>query len=64
MKIVVDRDLCEANAVCTRRAPEVFHVGDDDVLRVLVEEPGPELAEKVKLAIDKCPKGALSLVEE
>ena len=30
MRIVIDHDLCEGNAVCVRVAPEVFIVGDDD----------------------------------
>ena len=30
MKIEVDRDLCEANAICQRVAPEVFKVDDTD----------------------------------
>ena len=34
MKIAVDYDLCEANAVCMRKAPEVFRVDDDDNLDI------------------------------
>ena len=43
MKIKVDYDLCEANAICMRESPKVFEVDDDDNLQVLVEEPGEEL---------------------
>ena len=32
MRVVVDRDLCESNAVCMRIVPEVFQVRDDDRL--------------------------------
>ena len=28
MRIIVDHDLCEGNAVCVRVAPEIFVVGD------------------------------------
>lgn len=64
MKIVVDRDLCEANAVCMRMAPEVFRVDEKDELHVLVERPGPELEAKVNNAVRGCPRGAIKLVEE
>jgi ferredoxin len=64
MKIVVNRDLCESNAVCVRRAPEVFALGDDEQLRVLVESPGPELLEEAQQAVRRCPKRALALTDE
>ena len=38
MRVVVDFDLCESNAVC-RGSPEVFEVRDDDFLYVLGENP-------------------------
>ena len=44
MRVVVDFDLCESNAVCMAVAPEVFEVRDDDFLYVLDENPPEELA--------------------
>jgi ferredoxin len=64
MRIVVDRELCEVNAACVRRAPEVFTIDDENHLRVLVERPGPELGQKARAAVDRCPRGALSLVDD
>ena len=64
MKITVDYDLCESNAVCMQVAPEVFEVRDDDFLYVLNENPGPELHAKVREAADRCPKQAISLSED
>jgi ferredoxin len=61
MKILVDYDLCEANGVCMRIAPEVFEVDENDRLKVLAEHPGDELRDKVQKAVDRCPRGALSL---
>lgn len=61
LKIVVDYDECEANAVCVGIAPEVFEVDDEDNLWVHVEQPGPELIERVKEAVAACPKRALYL---
>lgn len=43
MRIEVDRNLCEANAVCESIAPTVFRVTDDGVLEVLQPEPPEEL---------------------
>lgn len=63
MRIVVDYDLCEANARCMKAAPEIFHVGDDDRLRLLVVEPSAEQIESVQTAIKRCPKRAISLIE-
>ena len=34
MKIKVDYDLCEANALCMKACPEVFTVDDDDNLNL------------------------------
>ena len=44
-------------------APEVFELGDDDVLVVLREHPGEELRPKVEEAVRLCPKQALSIEE-
>jgi ferredoxin len=61
MRVVVDYDLCESNAVCMAVAPEVFEVDDDDNLNLLQEEPPEELRPKVEEAVRRCPKQALSI---
>ena len=63
MKIIVDYDLCEANAVCMAEAPEVFKVDDEDNLHVLQESPPEALRKKVENAVRLCPKQALRLQE-
>jgi ferredoxin len=63
MRVIVDWELCESNALCMAAAPEVFEVRDDDRLYVLVEEPGEELRSKVELAVKSCPMTALSIAE-
>jgi ferredoxin len=63
-RIVVDRDLCESNAVCVRTAPDMFVVDDDDKLRLLVERPTADQMDRARAAVRRCPKRALSLVEE
>ncbi|HMV75654.1 MAG TPA: ferredoxin [Microthrixaceae bacterium] len=61
MKVVVDYDLCESNAVCMGIAPEVFEVREDDLLYVLQEEPSEELRAKVTEAARRCPKQAITV---
>lgn len=63
MKVVVDFDLCESNAVCMGIAPEVFEVRDDDFLYILNENPPAELHEKVRESVERCPKQAIKLEE-
>ncbi len=61
MKIFVDYDLCEANAVCQRSCPEVFRVEEDDTLTILLEEPDESLRKKLEEAVRLCPRQALKL---
>jgi ferredoxin len=61
MKVVVNYDLCESNAVCMGIAPEVFEVRDDDFLYVLQENPPEELRDKVAEAARRCPKQAITI---
>lgn len=63
MKVIVDRDLCEGNAVCVGIAPEVFELGDDDVVRILIENPDESLRGKVEEAVRSCPRQALKIVD-
>jgi ferredoxin len=61
MRVVVDYDLCESNALCMAAAPEVFEVRDDDFLYLLDENPPEELRAKVELAVQRCPKQAIRI---
>jgi ferredoxin len=69
MKVKVDFDLCEANAVCMDVAPEVFQVDDQDNLHLLVKGRSDDvsgdipshLEAKIKEAVRLCPRQALSI---
>jgi len=63
MRVVVDFDLCEANALCMDACPEVFRVEEDDTLTILMEEPPEELREKVENAVRLCPRQAIRIEE-
>ena len=64
MHLHVDYDLCEANAVCVRTAPELFRVDESDKLHLLVPRPSDALLELAKAAVRRCPRRALSLRED
>ena len=58
MKIKVDFDLCESNALCEAMAPEVFELDDDDFLQLKTEETTDENVEDVRRAVAACPRAA------
>jgi ferredoxin len=70
MKVKVDWDLCEANAVCMDVAPELFKVDDNDAFHHLVKgasddvsgEVPKHLEGKAREAVRLCPRQALSVV--
>jgi len=61
MRIKVDRDLCEANALCVEACPEVFELSDDDELIIRIESPDESLRAAVETAVMNCPRQALDL---
>jgi ferredoxin len=63
MKIDVDWGLCESNGVCMGIIPEVFQLGDDDMLTVLQPEVTPENEAQVREAVRQCPRQAISITE-
>lgn len=63
MRVSVDSDLCEANAVCESLVPEVFSVDENDELTIRVSEVPADLTEGVRRAVASCPKMALRLEE-
>ena len=63
MKVTVNYDLCEANAVCVRSCPEVFRLEEDDTLTVLLDEIPDTLRSGVERAVRGCPRQALAIRE-
>ena len=61
MRVVVDFDLCESNAICMGIIPEVFEVRDDDFLYILNETPPESDRAKIEEAVQRCPKQAISI---
>ncbi len=63
MRVKVDDEVCEANAVCAGLVPDVFEVDDEDNLNILVSDVPPELSGRVRHAVRSCPKAALEIEE-
>jgi ferredoxin len=61
VKIVVDRGLCEAHGVCMSIEPEIFDLGDDDLLVLLEETPPEAKRAAIEEAVIRCPRQALTL---
>ncbi len=60
MRVVVDRDRCEGNAVCVGIAPDLFVLDEDDYVMV-TKDPIPADQEALaEQAIAECPRAALS----
>jgi ferredoxin len=57
-KVHVDMNLCQSHGECAFVAPEIFELGDDDVLR-WKEEVDPSLRDKALEAVDVCPMQAI-----
>ena len=64
MKVKVDFDRCESNALCEALAPDVFEIDDDDFLQLKKEEIGSEEEDAVRRAVAACPRAAISLEDE
>jgi ferredoxin len=61
MKIQVDYDLCEANALCMASCSEVFRVNEDDTLSILMPEIPERLRPQIEEAVRLCPRQALKI---
>jgi ferredoxin len=63
IRVTVDHELCEGNAICAGLAPELFEIGDDSRVRVLDEHPPDHLRRHAEEAVRRCPRQAIELDE-
>ncbi|HSY15154.1 MAG TPA: ferredoxin [Jatrophihabitantaceae bacterium] len=61
MKVEVNFELCESNALCMGALPEVFEVRDDNFLYLLAEEIRPDQQAAAEEAVRLCPRQAIQL---
>jgi ferredoxin len=59
MRVEVDHDRCEGNAVCVGIAPDLFDLDDEDYA-VIKADPVPDGQEELaEQSIAECPRAAL-----
>ena len=64
MKVTVDQDKCVLSGQCVLNTSDVFDQrGDDGVVVLLNESPGPELADDTRTAAAACPALAIEIEE-
>jgi ferredoxin len=59
MRVEVDRDRCEGNAVCVGIAPDLFDLDDEDYAVMKVDEIPADQEELAEQAVAECPRAAL-----
>ena len=59
VRVKVDLDRCEGNAVCLGIAPELFDLDDEDYAVVKTDPIPPGQEDLAEQAIDECPRAAL-----
>ena len=62
MRIEIDRDVCIGTENCNRYAPGTFEVDDEGKVTQIGTDVDSE--EAIRIAVDSCPTGALSIVED
>ena len=59
MRVEVDRDRCEGNAVCVGIAPDLFDLDDEDYAVVKADPVPADQEELAEQSIAECPRAAL-----
>jgi ferredoxin len=63
-RLRVDRDLCEGYANCVLQAPDVFDLGDDNIVVLRSGDTGETDHERIAEAVASCPVAALTLDDD
>jgi ferredoxin len=59
MRVEVDRDRCEGNAVCVGIAPDLFDLDDEDYAVVKADPVPADQEDAAEQSIAECPRAAL-----
>jgi ferredoxin len=59
VRVEVDRDRCEGNAVCLGIAPDIFDLDDEDYAVVKIDPIPAGQEDLAEQAIAECPRAAL-----
>jgi ferredoxin len=63
-RLRVDRDLCEGYANCVFQAPDIFDLGEDNIVVLQAADIGETDHERIAEAVASCPVAALSLDDD
>lgn len=63
MRIVVDRTKCSSIGLCEATAPDIFEIGADGALTILMDEIPADRRADLESACENCPTQALSIEE-
>ena len=64
MKVKVNKDVCIGCGACQAIVPEVFEIEDDGLAIAKDIEISDDIKEDVIDAVEGCPTGAISKIEE
>lgn len=63
MKVIVDRTKCSSIGLCEATAPDIFEIGADGALNILLDEIPANRRVELEQACENCPTQALSIQE-
>lgn len=61
MKVLVDETRCTGHGLCEIEAEDVFEVGADGVVHLLMTDPDESRRDAVEAAVEACPTRSLSV---
>ena len=61
MRVEVDLDRCEGNAICVGIADDLFELNDDDYAVMKVDAIPADREEAARRAVVDCPRAALTI---
>lgn len=63
MRIVVDRSKCSSIGLCEATADDIFQIGPDGALHILIEDISEDRRIDLEQACENCPTQALSIAD-
>lgn len=61
MRIVVDRTKCSSIGLCEATAPDIFEIGPDGALTIMMDDVPEDRRLDLEQACENCPTQALSI---
>ena len=60
LHVKIDKLICQGTGYCVRLEPEIFAIGADDLVEVLVGKPDAKYADVLEEAAVLCPTRAIT----